>query len=196
MAASWSHAFRFNSSVGDSPDARITGSVMRAERRFLTSSTPDIFGMLLSVIRRRSCWHEEPSRRGGTVFGDVHPVIEEEERSGTECANLTVVIDHEYMTGRIRLASRWWGDSLVAGSFQESVHIIAFCLRPSVASTSPTALKFTETMGGSLCITISLHGSVSFLAVLLQQARYQCASNAPCAECQRVGTTAPTSLRR
>ena len=52
VAASWSHEFRFNSSADNSPAARMTGSVMRAERSFMTSSTPDSLGMLLSVIRR------------------------------------------------------------------------------------------------------------------------------------------------
>src|SRR2546430_4872015 len=43
---------------------------------------------------------------GCAVLGDVHPVAEWDQRSGTEFANLTIVIDHEYVTGRIRLASR------------------------------------------------------------------------------------------
>ncbi len=41
VAASWGHGFRSSSSMGNSPDARMTGSVMRAQRSFLTSSTPD-----------------------------------------------------------------------------------------------------------------------------------------------------------
>ena len=44
---------------------------------------------------------------GCAAFGGVHPVAEADQRFGTECANLTVVIDHEYMTRRIRSASRW-----------------------------------------------------------------------------------------
>jgi hypothetical protein len=51
VAASCSHGSRFNS-AGIAPDARMTGSAMRAERSFLTSSRPETFGMLLSVIRR------------------------------------------------------------------------------------------------------------------------------------------------
>jgi hypothetical protein len=42
---------------------------------------------------------------GGTVFGDVHPVTEVDERSATELANLAVVIDYEYVAGRIPLSS-------------------------------------------------------------------------------------------
>src|SRR5437660_1324883 len=44
---------------------------------------------------------------GFAIFGEVHPVAKADQRSGTELANLTLVIDDEYVTSRIRLASRW-----------------------------------------------------------------------------------------
>ena len=52
VAKGWSHAFASNFSVIKSPDARMTGNVMCAERTFLTSSIPETLGVLLSVIRR------------------------------------------------------------------------------------------------------------------------------------------------
>lgn len=52
IAASWSEEFRFIASIGMVPDANTTGSIMCAERNFLTNSTPETFGILLSVITR------------------------------------------------------------------------------------------------------------------------------------------------
>src|ERR1700690_2774820 len=51
-AASWRDGFWDSASVGSFPVARMTGNAMRAERNFLTSSTPVSLGMLWSVIRR------------------------------------------------------------------------------------------------------------------------------------------------
>jgi hypothetical protein len=47
------------------------------------------------------------ARRNSSAQRRLHPIAEEDQRPGTEPENLNVIIDHEYVAGRFRLASRW-----------------------------------------------------------------------------------------